>query len=76
MQTCLAATWTGVARALRNLPAALVDEPVDERADRIRERLSRSPIAEMLRVPYGSGTGSATTAGCRSSRPDDGESGT
>ena len=40
MQTCLAATVTGaVAGPLRHLPAALVDEPVDERADRVRQRL-------------------------------------
>ena len=51
-------------RAALHFPAALVHDPRDERADGIRQRLFDFFTAEMLRSPYGSGTGSATTAGC------------
>ena len=57
---------TGARRRLRSVtfqPLSLT-QPVDERADRVRAATSRSRSPDTLRVPYGSGTGSATTAGC------------
>ena len=49
-------------RALGHRPAALVEQPVDECADGVRQRLLDAGGRE-LRVPYGSGTGSATIDG-------------
>ncbi len=53
-----------IAATLGHFPAARVDQPVDERADGVRRATASIAIAEMLREPYGFGTGSATTAGC------------
>ena len=66
MQTWPGCTGTGVRGDCRvvTCPAALVHQPVDEGADGVGQRLSRSAIADTLRLPYGRGTGSATTDGC------------